>query len=80
MGFGGEAEEWRCWPNIGMGLVVTFGSGMGVAEVEAAAFTARLETICREYVGYGPGPRKSRLTISSKLDNIGLSTVSSQSR
>jgi hypothetical protein len=46
VGFGGEVEEeCRCWPNMGMGLVVTFGSGMGVAEVEAAAFTARLETI-----------------------------------
>jgi len=48
VGFGGEVDEWRCWPNIGIGLVVTFGSGIGVAEVEAAAFAARFETICRE--------------------------------
>jgi len=45
MGSSGEAKEWCCWPNIGVGLVVMFSSGMEVAEVEAAAFAARLETI-----------------------------------
>lgn len=75
---------------MGIGLVVVFGGGMGVgAEVGAvvaavagcaAALAARFETIWSEYVGYGPGPRKSRLTIFSKFSNIGLSTVSSHSK
>jgi len=51
-GFVGVA--WRCWPKDGIGLVVEFGSGMGVLEAEAAALAARFDTICNEYVGYGP--------------------------
>lgn len=31
MAFGSEAEDWRCLAKHGMGLAVTFGSGMGVA-------------------------------------------------
>ena len=41
----------RCWEKTGIGLVVAFGSGIGVADVEAAALVARLETISTEYVG-----------------------------
>jgi hypothetical protein len=49
-GFIGVARD--CWPDDGMGLMVEFGSGMGVAEAaEAAAFAACFETICSEYVG-----------------------------
>ena len=42
-GFVGVA--FRCWENMGMGLVVELGSGIGVAVVETAALTALLETI-----------------------------------
>lgn len=42
-------DGWRCWPNVGMGLAVELGSGMGL--VDAAALAARFDTMCREYVG-----------------------------
>jgi hypothetical protein len=78
IGFGGEDCR---WPNEGMGLVLEFGGGTGVdVDDDAEAMLAFFETIWREYVGYGPGPRKSRFTIISKLDSMGLSTVSSHSR
>jgi len=81
MGFGGDGC--RC-PNDGIGLVLEFGGGTGVdgdeEDEEEAETLAFFETICNEYVGYGPGPRKSRFTIISKLDSMGLSTVSSHSR
>jgi hypothetical protein len=42
--------------------------------------TGFFDTIWSEYVGYGPGPLKSFLTMASKLTRIVLSTVSSHSR
>jgi hypothetical protein len=77
-GFGGKDCR---WPNEGMGLVLEFGGGTGAdAEDDGEAMFAFFNTIWSEYVGYGPGPRKSRLTIISKFDSMGLSTVSSHSR
>jgi len=66
-----------------MGLVEIVGSGMGVADVEAAALAALFETCCNAYVGKVVvvlSTAKSLVTILSKLDRMGLSTVSSQSR
>ena len=37
----------RCWPKLGIAVVVTEGSGTGVAVVEAAARAARFETEIR---------------------------------
>jgi hypothetical protein len=66
---------------MGIGLVVACGSGRGVADADAAARTARFDTICKEYMGYGPSAAlKSLLTMLSKLVRRVLSTVSSQSK
>jgi hypothetical protein len=78
-GFNGEAL--RDCVKLGMGLVVVLGSGIGVADVEAAALMARFETISTGYEGYvSCGFVKSFLTARSKRDRVSLSTVSSQSR
>jgi hypothetical protein len=44
----------RCWPNIGIGLVVEWGSGIGVLDVEAATLAARFDTSESGYDGKGP--------------------------
>ena len=44
----------RCWPNMGIGLVVEWGSGTGVEDVEAATLAARFDTNVRGYDGKGP--------------------------
>jgi hypothetical protein len=56
------------------------GSGRGVDGCLDWTLTARRETIWSKYVGQGPGPDKSVVTLASKLARTALSTVNSHSR
>jgi len=75
----GLGEVGYFWPKHGMGLALELGGAI-VDEREGEDVCTFLDTIWREYVGYGPGLRKSRLTIISKFERMELSTVTSQSR
>jgi hypothetical protein len=58
----------------GIGLVLTGGPFDGVA---GNGFLVNIERI---YIGYGPGPLKSFLTIDSNLLNVLASTINSHSK
>jgi hypothetical protein len=66
---------------MGISLIVEWNSGTGEAEAEAATLVACFDTSKREYDGKGPSKEeKSLVALTSKIDNIGLSTVNSHSR
>lgn len=48
---GFEGDALRDWVKTGIGLVVEFGSGTGVFDVDAAALMALFETISTGYEG-----------------------------
>jgi len=70
---GGGVDEW-VFVKAGIGLVLTGGPFDGVA---GNGFLVNIERI---YIGYGPGPLKSFLTIDSNLLNVLASTVNSHSK
>ena len=59
---------------------VAVGTETDEAVIDEFSAMAFFETSCREYVGYGPGPLKSRTTTAVNLARMVLSTVRSQSR